>query len=840
MPYIIGTVRIDSNVIWYGNQQNGVVYIASVGLDGTITSVPSYQQTVDVQFGMCSGPGVHLVGIYGQNNEVIWTGDVGVSPRTFTPTLQVGIFSGSCTWYSGEFDQPVDPDLAANIIGNPVPAFVGTAYLMVTGGDSGNNYALSFECRRLPDPLALGRAINVSPDGADINLATMVIDFMTSKWNGGGNDIGIFDTASFVSAATILASEGNFGSCAVTNEGVTPDDVITQVEDQADGTIFTHPATGLITFRLFRENSVDLDDPTLPVFSADEIQDHPQFEKTTWDGAVNQVRVMYSDRTQAYAQLPAIAQTIEVASAGGRARLPVTKNFPMACTAALGNALAARELALASTPRYAQTITTDRKGAYLLPGDVILIDWDNYGQTRTPYYVKQRDDNPKPDNNVSLQLSQFQSPPNNALFPPPESSGYLYEVHDPLPPLSVRIMDAPYYLASRRALGVFSGVFITPYEAVSNPMVLAEPAGHFQYAWNMQYDVGFNTDRIYLIGPPNVNPVPGTANANVTTGPYCAVGQLQTAISEWDGITNGTLSTIVITGVFRTLIGPALVALVGQYFFIDDEIFYWDIGTTGVSPITTAALVGNTLTISNLRRARIDTVKQAHSVGADVRILYIGALSGFGQSIAPALKYPDNGAMSPFPVFQFTGGAYFNGKFSGESPTALTGQTYDGYEPGKRNVRPLRPHNTKIGANARSSSPVAVVRSATATITWRTRSRWVFGTVDDAGGSEIQYGAPNSTYLNQAAQDFDFQQNSMYSEYDGTSGKYNLHRVMIKDSAGTVWTLANTSSANYKDKSLLVTWPAGAAVGAGLLWVEQYNDYGDSSRFKDTLPITIS
>lgn len=816
IPYVIGTIRADSNILWYGNQRTLTRYDKTViaGTPGATTLTPIYTDVVDIQFGICTGPDVHLIGIYGQNNFPIWTGNLGSGVTVFTPAIADGIFSGKCTWYSGQFDQPVNAVMAASVIDTtPLPAFVGLAYVFVEQGDRTNNYALSFEVRRMPNPLGLDPAVNVSADGADINLATMVVDFMTASWNGGGQDISIFDTSSFIAAASVLASEGNFGSVAINDENVSADDLIQMIEAQADGTIFVHPSTGLITFRLFREDLVNLDDPTIPVFS-DNIQDHPDFSKTGWDNAVNQVRVMYSERTSGYRQVPAIAQTIEVASTGGRTRQSKQATYPLACTGTLGNKLAARDLAAASSPRYSQTITTDRRGAYLVPGDVIKVNWSNYQQAETPFFVQKRRDLPKSDNLVVLDLMQFSAQSSAALFPPPEENGYNFENQESVSPTDVRVIDAPYFFAKK-----FSPQLFTPYDHVSVPLFLTRPAGRYQTNALVKWDLDYpnDADGAYLIG--------GT-----TYLPYAAVGTLASDIDEFEGITTGNTDSITITGIFTTLYGPPLISGVIQYVFINDEIF----AAGGMT------LIGTTLTISSMARAMCGTVKMHHPVGSTVHIL-IGPNTIISQdtttaTYTPDVSFPDDGSVSPYPEFQFTGRARAEGKNKSESLVPLRHVHYEAYEPGVRLINPLGPHATKITGHARSSTPVSLTRGASGNVSWRTRSRWYMGVTLG------YYGRPqdkdNPSYWGRAM-DYAFSDVSLISEYDSSNNKFAQHRVMIKDSANVVWNLGSTDPTHFDDTDLDVVWPAGAATGAGLLWVEQYNDYGDSSRYKDTLPITL-
>jgi hypothetical protein len=850
IPYVAGTVRVDSNILWYGNADTEESTTEYTGPTGeTLTSIV-YRDTIDVQFGLCTGPGVHLRAIYGENDSIIWTGNVGPNETDFTTGLTAGLFSGDLTFYGGEFNQPINGTLYESIIGQPVPAFVGTSYIMLVNGDRANTKPFSFEIQRMPNPLSLAAGVNASADGKDINAISIAIDLLTSKWNGAGNDISGFDVASFIASATTLASEDNFCSIAINDDSITAEDVITMIEQQIDGTIFIDPSTGLVTCRLFREASVDLDDTSLIVFDYDKIQGHPNWSKVGWNSASQLVRIMYADRSAAYAELPAIAQTIDVVASGGRANFPKQITYPLVTTAARAAVFAAKELARLSAPRYSMTMTVDREGALLLPGDVILVDYPIFKLDRTPFFVMRRTDKTSEDNTVDLELAQFSFPNNNAIFPPPEDSGYFAEVRDPLAPSAVQIIDLPFRLSARKSGAEGGGAFsryVSPYENVAIPMALATPASRYQLGWYMRYDQSYSSDQTYMVGPPidESNIISGAGDVSgVTIGAYCAVGTLQTAIDEFDGITTGEVPVVVIDDLFRPAFGPPMFGTGNQYFLIDEEFFYCEPtrGLFGITNPTTGALVGNTLTMAHLRRSRLDTVKASHSIGATVYIFTLLQQGSYsGPTFSPGLKVDVSdlmGSPSPFPSFRFNGKSYFDG----EASPGISADTLESieYAPGERIIRPLRPHNTRIGANARSSVPVNLTRGATETIHWKIRSRWQTGYFRDDGGSPSPGSFAASPWLGWPTPDYDFEDiRNEYSEYDASTSKYVQYRVMIKDSADVVWDLGNTAD-NVKDANdLLVTWPVGAAAGSGLLWVEAYNDYSDSSRFKDTLPINL-
>jgi hypothetical protein len=77
------------------------------------------------------------------------------------------------------------------------------------------------------------------------------------------------------------------------------------------------------------------------------------------------------------------------------------------------------------------------------------------------------------------------------------------------------------------------------------------------------------------------------------------------------------------------------------------------------------------------------------------------------------------------------------------------------------------------------------------------------------------------------------------AEWDRENLKFLQYRVMLKDSGGTITNIGNTRSDQNRDNILTVTIPSGIPTGAGLIWVEAYNDFSDSSRYKDTLPVNI-
>lgn len=832
IAYVCGTVRIEPNLLWYGNINTRSVVETYIDAAGQEAEKTTLIDAVDVQLGLCTGPGIHLIGIYDQKNVAIWTGDVGPNEENFTPAATEGLFTGTCTFYGGEFDQPVNALLAASIDGD-VPAFVGTSYLIIKNGNRVNSFAFSIEVQKLPNPLALTSEVNIASNGKDINLATMVVDFLTA-YNGGGYTIDQIDTISFAAAAATLATENNFGSCAVSSEGISASDLIASVEDQSHGIIYLNPATGKIEFKLYRTEGVDLGSDDIPVIDASKIINHPSYTKSSWESTNRSVRLMFSDRAKGYAQVPAKAETVDVA-ASNRVRETLVVNMPMVADSAIAADRVAEVLQRVSTPQYGVQVSVSREFYNKLPGDVVKVTWGPYKWDENPMFVTGRSDMSLTDNLVKLNLLQFNTP-KNAVFVPPEDSGFDIPSLDPLPPVEVRIITPPAILVEQSYITQYlGGLGVGSNEDIAVPLVLAIPANVNQTGWGCYFNPDFDSNQTMLVG------------GGDTPRAYAVKGTLVETIGEYDGVDTGRLAY----DLHLTDCTPIVSADWCLYAIIGDEWFEITIGAYN-NVAHTATLTWTT----GIPRGMMDTVKQAHVAGSEVWLVPVNRSL---PSIIPRLYSVGD---SPLPKFDFVGGVKTEGATTKWSTAKLEEVGFEGDTIDSRWNHPLRPHDTRIDGAARSSSATVLHRSMSYTISWFIRSRWYY--------REYAYGydgyhniawppsnPQNQTWLKGINTNFpDYAQNddntwlsdaypigsahaNAWKELDPATLKYVQYRVMLKDSSGTEFDLGSTDDEEVVSRTFEVIIPSGAANGAGTLWVECYNSVGVSI-YKDTLPITIS
>jgi hypothetical protein len=817
VPYICGRVRIAApNVLWYGNKDRDTVYAYVLNDQGEKEAKSTAIDVIDVQFGICTGEGVHLRGIYSGVHE-LWTGDKGPERESWLigAAASTGSYLGTAIFYGGQFDQTPET-LLENSLNDP-PGYVGICYIILAGAEQSADYNnFAFELERHPNPLALDAGVNVSTSG-DINPMSLLVDVLISSWNGAGLNISSFNTASLIDCANKLASEGNFVSAAVQEEGTTPSDIVTMVEAQVDGICFTNPSTGLIEFRLFRPDDVNLDDPSILQLNESNIVRPPEWDKGSWEGAIDQVRVEFTDRDANYETGNAIAQTIAVVASGGRTGRTSEVRFPLCCDRALANTLAGRELSFGAVPRYAIKFETTRVAADALPGDVVLVTYPKYNLNNTPFWVLKRKALPKNTNRVLLECSQFLYADPKALYVNPDEPEDVDDGNSPIAPPEVRIIDAPWQIAADNAkeFGV--------HDDVAFPFIMARAANRNQSTWQAWY----NDD--YDASEPKYELI-------YYKGTYCSTGELVTSLGQFTNFNTGVIPEVVIENVLEPVHADKLNvwwdaanSIKYTLVLIDDEFFaYEDLEKTSAT----------TIKLINVHRGLVDTVGQAHAPGTRVWLMYsTGPLLQHWSRKVLKTPFDPNSPPSPGLKLDFRSRAYQYPGYSGWSPDVLTD---DSWTPGSRMARPLRPHDTRIDG-LRSSTGTVLEQGQSIEVTFKIRSRWKATGVRTDPWTHQPLN-PKDTWFYRGASDILInatqQQASHLKEYYPTEDKFLQYRVMIKDSADTIHNCGNTSDSDFYEDSITATVPGGAALGVGELWVEAYNDYY-TSLYRDVLPIEI-
>lgn len=818
-PLVIGREVIrNPDIIWYGNLKNITETTSKQTTQtdtntGIETITTTYTTTIigyriDVQFMVGLGPGCRLRTIY-LDNAPVWTGTKGPARDTFTvlnnELIKDVIFAG------GNFDQAIDPYLDA-LITEPLTAYRGMAYVVLTGLDTAKMSNIAFEVDRYPDPLSLGAHNKI---GEDINPVSAMVDIITSTWGGAGESISKIGS-SFADAAEVLYAEGN-GASLINRQTASANALNNIILDQIDGTIYEDQSTGKIELKLSRNTF----DPATVVRLFDKDILSMTGDKGSWQSSPTSIKVSYVDRSYDYRTIPLVARNL--AANGKLSKSMVTLDFPAVRNGSLASKLLGRDGAKTGSPIGTLNIIAGRKAARLNPGDIVIITSEKYKYYSVPAIVTKRRTQPSKDNSVTLTCNIILYPKNTTIFAAPEPSFFVPVDPSPHAPTSVKIMSAPWALKATRGPVALYGNFDVNYNwnvQTDQILLLGNAYNAAQQAMRVRYHNTVSNTDIIVNSPANsiIDPLSGDPSG-LTDGdfPYPVVAKLTTAIDKYDNWDNSSATQQIVIhdiGPSNVMIQNILAGFNAgnnnaAIILIDDEIFTvsksLDIGTAAI----VFDLSLRTATFTAVRRGLADTVAQNHAVNADVYVIAVpnNHTSIRGFPFATSVDYLCTGMSSP------------KNSLSESNISVAFGISYTGTD---RGARPLRPHDTKINGARGTSSPTALVRASTPTITWAIRGRSI------ANSFTVKKDFPWQTDASQPG--------------EVLAGKHIAYRVWISDSAAVDWDCGLTvDTADHS--SLVITVPAGAAVGNGFLWVDAEFDAGlgvKTSQFKDKLPIVLS
>lgn len=447
IPLIWGTVRLEGpNVVWHGDlNQEAIVEEVKTGLFSSEDVVVGYRYHLGFQLALCMGSDASI--FERVTMRKLWIGDDEVADFTGSPlehddtftidepelfggeTLGQGGVVGTLHFHAGTDDQDPSEYLEQFQKVPPVtgdtPAYVGVCYLApdaqnVLLGTSTSVKPWRPELRRIPNGLGLSTTNAVVDGGA--NIANALYEVMTNDEWGYGADPVEFDLVNWTAAALTLKAEGN-GFAFVLDRVEDVGDMVQRLEDQADGVVFKDPFTGLWKFKLIR---ADYDILTVPEVNADNRVELRNFNRGTWEGTSNEVRVPFNNAADNYKDGYGFAQDMANLRIVGQIR-PTIVAHPGCKTAALANALAWRELRTLSQPLVSVEVVVDRSLHGVLPGDVVAFTDADLGFERLPLRVKGVDYGNLLDGEIVLECVQdvffaavgsFANPPNTSWEPP--------------------------------------------------------------------------------------------------------------------------------------------------------------------------------------------------------------------------------------------------------------------------------------------------------------------------------------------------------------------------------------------------------------------------------------
>jgi hypothetical protein len=249
----------------------------------------------------------------------------------------------------------------------------------------------------------------------DADPAAVLLDLLTSSWGKLALPIAKIDLPSFQAASLTLFNEGHGYSRSIEAIG-DASEIIGDVMRQIDGVYYEEPTTGKIVLKLVRNDYnpltlIDVNPSNARPAEGSWISVQGQAE------TLNQVRVTFTDRENAYADGLAIGQDFaNVVAQGGKLR-SVDLRFPGCCTRVLAQKIASRELAAVTRPIVKASAIGNRTFYLTRPGDVVTFSWPQLGIDRMVMRVARVNLGTLHDGSIHLDLIRDIFDVSNGAFP---------------------------------------------------------------------------------------------------------------------------------------------------------------------------------------------------------------------------------------------------------------------------------------------------------------------------------------------------------------------------------------------------------------------------------------
>lgn len=643
VPVLVGTNMMRGpNVIDYGSlSTEAIVKKQKTGWFSSSEQITGFRYRVYIQFGFCRGPDVSLLQVQA-GEETMFSGTV-IGETSFDIDLpeflggnefgQGGIQS-TVDFYPGSKTQTPSPFLNTTArqrittAATPgVPRYIGTSYAIAreltfqgpTSGDIGayigNSTSLrnwAFELQRFPGLFPGQLAGQNIVATFDANPANWVYQILTdTEWGFHAVQAEI-DLPNFLAAANTLRDEGN--GMSLTFDTQRPaSEAVAEFERQVDGALFVSPATGLWTIELVRgptDPSWGYDINT--VFQADDstIAELKDFTNGAWDDTTVQVQVGYNKREDNYKEdfAPSQNAATGIMLSGGDTTAPRGSpsiiRFPGVKNRTLAGQIATREQRGLGRPLKRATFALKRQAFEVTRGKVIAWTDPRLGFDKLPMRVLRVDYGTvqQPRMEVTaiedvffFSVPMFAAPPVTGWTPPSTTLVAF-------PADQQRAFEAPRALVVRDPN--FSGD-----AAAAKIMCAARQQGS---------EVAFEISQRNAVGVPG-----GAFAAAGDVVQFMRVGSLTSDLAAGTAIPTATItispgpdSQTRLEQVFddtATLqdLGQDLV----QMILIDDELLL----------VSSAQNNAADVDLQNVYRGAAGTPQAAHSAGADVYLMFVGA-----------------------------------------------------------------------------------------------------------------------------------------------------------------------------------------------------------------------
>ena len=613
-----GRTRVKSpGIVWYGDYfTKAITETVKTGLFSKKKVTTGYKYNIGVQLGVARA--VDYFEAFDWDDERLVTFSPEIQPPAGGTLVNIderdflggeegaaagGGVVGNFRFYRGGPTQEVSGYLAQ--FQTPfTPAYRHLAHVVYEGVEVGTQPRIAppaFIVKRYPNQLGLPGGEHIVGTGA--NPAAVIYEILTdddfSSITIDASDINVTNFRD-IGHRLFLENHGYSNNWAQKSEAKA---VIDDILRQIDATLFMEFTTGQFEMRLVREPGSESPQITVPIFNETNIVQIDSFRRVNWSETSNRVVVNWKDPDLAQTPSPAVQDDMANQRIQGR-NVVATFNHPGIDNATLAAEVCARELRAGAFPQSFFSLVANRDAIDLRPGDWFEFQWDELGIDSMIVRVLAVAVGDSIEARVRLDVAQDVYALGDTVYQAPQPTLWVNPAtQTALPTLADKVFEAPLFL-DRLATLISPSTASTDRD--SRIVLLPVP--------NQQNTIGF---RLNVAGPGS------PADPDLEQGDFPSMapsGLLTDPISEADFITATSPSTITLSGFnnFRALVSavPAdITAELANLFIIDDEFFSFESAVLNTD---------GTVTLSNIHRAKLDSLPKAHTASPTTRAFFMG------------------------------------------------------------------------------------------------------------------------------------------------------------------------------------------------------------------------
>jgi hypothetical protein len=274
----------------------------------------------------------------------------------------------------------------------------------------------------------------------DMNPAHIIRETLTDESWGLGLPESSIDVDAFETAADSLYAD-DFGLSLLWSQQTTARQFILEICRHIDGLLFEDPASGKWVLRLIRD---DYDVDTIPALGPSDVISVSGYARPSWHERTNMLSVIYSSQGDDREKTVTLHDGAGIALRG---EIPQTIRYPGITKDELANRVASRDLRAVSVPlATVELVVTRDSGREILPGDVILWSWPEYGIVSMVLRVVNTDRGTATSSAVTLQCSEDAFAWQDTIFADPPGSSFVEPFPEPEDAQDLEPFELPLYL----------------------------------------------------------------------------------------------------------------------------------------------------------------------------------------------------------------------------------------------------------------------------------------------------------------------------------------------------------------------------------------------------------